>query len=335
MRPMRKPLGGGVPPAGFLAALLPGWLVLTVAGLLYARLRTIPHWAAIPVLAAFLIEYPFYLLPAFPEFSKRLAGVVLPPFLALSILLPYTACYTLGGHLQLKSLIELAAVGLAVGLWYLVFPRHVAADLAFLGMLGVFLLSRFFESVYPPLYPGLAVAILGRLALFRSAALVLIIQRHIRETGYGFIPNRREWRIGALHYLGFLPAAACLALPLKLVRVGAPAPLWKTIGIFLAFFWVVALFEEFIFRGVLQQWLEEWTRRIQPRWRPRTVALVLTSIIFGAAHLWFRGFPNWRWALLAGILGWFCGHARNQAGTIRAGIVTHALVVATWRGFFV
>jgi uncharacterized protein len=330
-----KSLGGGAPPAGFRAALLLGWLVLTVAGILYARLRTIPQWAALPVLVAFLIEYPFYLLPAFPEFRKRLGGAVLPPFLVVSILLPYTACYTLGGHLQVKNLIQLAALGLVVGLWYIVFPRHVATDLAFLGLLGSCLLSRFFESVYPSLYPGLPVAILGRVALFRSAALVLMIERRIEETGYGFIPNRRDWRIGALHYLGFLPAAACLALPLKAVRFAAPAPLWKTIGIFLAFFWVVALFEEFIFRGVLQQWLEEWVSRIQLRWSPRTVALVLTSVIFGTAHLWFRGFPNWRWALLAGILGWFCGHARNQAGSIRAGIVTHALVVATWRGFFV
>jgi hypothetical protein len=29
-----------------------------------------------------------------------------------------------------------------------------------------------------------------------------------------------------------------------------------------------------------------------------------------------------------------CGRARNQAGSIRASVVTHALVVATWRAFF-
>jgi hypothetical protein len=51
-------------------------------------------------------------------------------------------------------------------------------------------------------------------------------------------------------------------------------------------------------------------------------------------HLWFRGFPNWRWALLTAALGWFCGRARNQAGDIRAGMVTHALAIATWMGFF-
>jgi membrane protease YdiL (CAAX protease family) len=164
--------------------------------------------------------------------------------------------------------------------------------------------------------------------LFQITVLVLLMQRRVQETGYGFVPNRSEWRIGALHYLYFLPVAACLAVPLKAVQFAPPAPLWKTAGIFLGFLWVVALFEEFVFRGILQPWLEEWT------WS-RTAALLITSIIFGSVHLWFRTFPNWRWALIAAVLGWFCGHARNQAGSIRAGVVTHALVVATWRGFFV
>jgi len=38
---------------------------------------------------------------------------------------------------------------------------------------------------------------------------------------------------------------------------------------------------------------------------------------------------------LAATLGWFCGRARNQAGSIRAAMVTHTLVVTTWRAFFV
>jgi uncharacterized protein len=332
---MTKSLGGGAFraraigafPADFRTALLFGWPILAAAGILYARFQQIPARAALPVLAALLVEYPFYLLPAFPELRKRLAGAVLTPLLVASILLPYCLCYALAGRIQLIHLVQLAALALVVGLWYLVLPATRWADLAFLVFLGVVLLSRYFEGVYPPVYPRIPVAILGRIALFRSAALALMVWRRIGETGYGFIPGWREWRIGALHYLGFLPVAALVALPLKIVRVASPAPVWKTIGIFLAFLWVVALFEEFIFRGVLQQWLEEWTGRI-------SAALLLSSLIFGSVHLWFRGFPNWRWALLAGLLGLFCGHARNQAGSIRAGVVTHALAVATWRGFF-
>jgi membrane protease YdiL (CAAX protease family) len=92
-------------------------------------------------------------------------------------------------------------------------------------------------------------------------------------------------------------------------------------------FCVLSLSEEFLVRGVLQQWIEDWTLS-------RSGALLIASAIFGLLHLWMGGFPNWKWAIVAGVLGWFCGRARNQAGSIRASMVTHALVATTWRAFF-
>jgi membrane protease YdiL (CAAX protease family) len=321
MIPMAKSLGR------FRAALLIGWIILGAAGLLYAHFKSIPSWAAIPVLIAFLLEFPFYLVPAFAELRKRLAGRSLPLFLVISLILPFLVCSIAAGHVAFLSVVKLAALALAVGLWYVVLPTTILTDLGFLALVASALLGGYFDRIYPVPYPGLQTSILGRAGLFHMTVLVLVLERHIRETGYGFLPNSREWRIGAMHYAGFLPIAAVVAIPLKAVHLTSPAPAWKTVGVFLGFLWVIALFEEFIFRGVLQQWIEEWNGN-------RTSALLFTSLIFGSAHLWFRGFPNWRWALIAGVLGWFCGHARNQAGSIRAGVVTHALVVATWRGFF-
>jgi len=104
--------------------------------------------------------------------------------------------------------------------------------------------------------------------------------------------------------------------------------LGKIAAIFLGMLWVVALGEEFFFRGLLQQWIAQWTSR-------PALALVVASILFGAAHLGFRGFPNWRFALAAAVAGWFYGRAYQQAGSIRASMVTHALVVTVWRAWFV
>jgi membrane protease YdiL (CAAX protease family) len=101
----------------------------------------------------------------------------------------------------------------------------------------------------------------------------------------------------------------------------------KALLTFLAILWVVALFEEFVFRGLLQQWLRDWTGSAG-------LALAVTSVIFGLAHLTFRDFPNWRFALVATLAGWFYGRAYQQAGSIRAPMVAHALVVTTWRSAF-
>jgi len=91
--------------------------------------------------------------------------------------------------------------------------------------------------------------------------------------------------------------------------------------------WVLALGEEFFFRGLLQQWTTRW---LHSEW----AGLALTSVVFGSVHLWYRPFPNWRIVPVAILLGVFCGLAFRQAKSIRASMVTHALTVTAWRLFF-
>jgi membrane protease YdiL (CAAX protease family) len=100
-----------------------------------------------------------------------------------------------------------------------------------------------------------------------------------------------------------------------------------TVATFFGTLWVIALGEEFFFRGLLQQWATGW---LKSEWG----GLALTSLLFGAAHLWFRDFPNWRFAIVAAVAGLFYGLAFRQAKSIRASMVTHALTVTTWRIFF-
>ena len=49
----------------FRAVLGAGWALLGLGAWIYARMKGIPEWAALPVAAAFLIDFPFYLLPGF------------------------------------------------------------------------------------------------------------------------------------------------------------------------------------------------------------------------------------------------------------------------------
>src|SRR5580698_9252052 len=79
-------------PGSFRAALGLGWAALSAAGVLYARAKGIPVVAALPVIAAFLIVYPFYLATGFPAIRERLAGSRLKWFLLASAVLPYLVC---------------------------------------------------------------------------------------------------------------------------------------------------------------------------------------------------------------------------------------------------
>jgi membrane protease YdiL (CAAX protease family) len=322
---------------GFRAALLAGWVVLSVAGIVFARSKGIPLAAALPVVAAFLAEYPFYLVAGFPAERQRLATIIvthgawasraLPAILTGSLVLPYLLC-TLGGiDFEWLALLRLASLGLAVSLWYVILPAAVAFDAAFLALIGWVTLGHYFDAIYPRFY-GQHLEVLGAVGLLHVMALSLMLERPIAETGWGFWPSAREWTIGARHYVFFLLLGGPLAMALGAVHLaGHAAHWWIVIGIFFGALWVSSLAEEFLFRGVLQQWIEDWTGSAR-------AALLLTSVVFGLAHLWFRGFPNWRWVPVAAVLGWVCGRARNQAGSIRASVVTHALVVATWRAFF-
>jgi membrane protease YdiL (CAAX protease family) len=65
------------------------------------------------------------------------------------------------------------------------------------------------------------------------------------------------------------------------------------------------------------------------------MGLIAASILFGAVHLMYRQFPNWRFAVVGGASGIFYGLAFLKAKSVRASMVTHALVVATWRVFFI
>src|SRR6185437_796001 len=78
----------------FRATVVIGWILLIVAAIIYVRHARvpIPTAVAIPLAIAFLVEYPFYLIPGFPgardglmSFGKSQAAGVL----AASAIVPW------------------------------------------------------------------------------------------------------------------------------------------------------------------------------------------------------------------------------------------------------
>jgi membrane protease YdiL (CAAX protease family) len=140
---------------------------------------------------------------------------------------------------------------------------------------------------------------------------------------FGFWPEWREWKIGAAHFAVLLPVVFALAAWTGFATFTWPEwPWWETalraVGTFAGILWVVALSEEFLFRGLLQRW----------------IGIAGASVLFGLAHLGFRQFPNWRFAVVAGVAGVFYGLAYRRGGGIRSAMVAHAFTVTAWKTLF-
>ena len=227
---MAKPL------AGFLAALAIAWMALAAAGVLYAHGRGISTWAAVPVIAAFLVETPFYLVIGFPALRSRIPGG-LPAYLAAAALLPYLACCCGAIPFQWTALGRLALMGLGAGLWYVALPAGALTDLGFLALAGALIVGRFLAPVYPD-YLKQHLIMLGHITVIEMAAMVLILQRGVPETGFGFWPNRREWRVGAVHFLYFVAIAWPLNLLLGATHMVPMRSWWAVGAAFLGALWV-------------------------------------------------------------------------------------------------
>jgi len=315
----------------FRAALLTGWIGLSAAGLIYARQKNIALSTAVPLIAAFLIEYSFYLIPGFEPVRERLRERLtrwqLALGMALSAVAPYLIFSIPAGQFRWLAFAELSAIIAVVSFWYLVLRPSRVADILFLAIVAAIELIHPFKSIYNS--PVKGVDVLGHLMLIRTGALAALELRRVEGTRFGFIPNQKEWIAGIQYFFYFLPIGFPVAILLGVVHINFTGFLfWKTLAIFFGALWVVALSEEFFFRGLLQQWLECWTGRTQ-------IPVIAASLLYGAAHLSFRGFPNWRMAAVDAVLGWFCGMAYQRTGSIRSSMVTHALVVTLWRTLFI
>lgn len=276
--------------------------------------------AAVAVLA----EVSQYASLAFEEARSRWQAVPLAVMAPASYIIYSTA----SGVFAFQSMFLILAGAALVVAWFRVLPKTKWTDLGFVALMASPLLFGWFSDVYQRPAPKVRLEILGQLLWIRLGVLAILHQRPQRGIHFGFLPTREEWKTGLA--FGALATAAVLplVLALKFARFApADVPWWQTTGAaagtFLGILWVVALSEEFFFRGLLQQWFEQW-------WGS-TAGLVAASALFGSAHLGFREFPNWQFALIAGVAGLFYGLAFRKGGGIRAAMVAHAILVTVWR----
>jgi len=316
------------------------WVAGAVVGLIYARVQGIPQHVALAVIPAFLLEITGYLVLGVERWRKSLDRFSPPAIaagLTLAALAPYTIAALGAGSFDWRALAWIAVLAAAASFWYVALPHKLPADLLFLVFMAVVWISRTLRNEYVSPYPKLQMDVLAHLMWVRTGTLAMLNVRRMSGVGFGFWPQAREWKIGT----GYFAAFAAIGGPLAW-WLGFASPRWPathgivgewertTLLLVVTFFgslWVLALSEEFVFRGLLQQWMSAWLRS---EWG----GLAAAALVFGTVNLWMRPFPNWRNAVLAAILGVLCGLAFRQARSIRASMVTHALTITIWRLFF-
>ncbi len=280
---------------------------------------------AIALLTASLIQLIFYFSLAAPKWREfwtpaRLMFLAPVPWLVYSI-----PCGVFRPH-AMVALLGLVAVA---AFWFHVLPKSRFTDLGFVTLMAAPILFNWFGAIYPRPWPKVPTEVLGHVVWIQVGLATVLNVRRI-DAGFGFWPELRHWRAGVLWYAASMPPVLALVYGLGFAHFELPATGYKyaaALPTFFALLWVVALSEEFFFRGLLQRWIEEWSGR-------PALAIAIASVLFGCAHLGYRAFPNWEMALLAAVMGVFYGLAYRQGGGVRAAMVAHALVVTTWKTFF-
>jgi uncharacterized protein len=320
----------------FLTTLSLVSIAACIAAYFYSHQQHISSRAALAVVPAFLIELAFYLVPGFIAVRKRFDALgskqLRAGLLAVSGVVPYLIETLRGQTFRLNHFLELLALVLVAAFWYVLVRIQMLDDLLFLIFMAGIYLARPFDRIYGPLTPHVSLGILGQLMWIHVGLMAVLSLRSLDDAHFGFVPTREEWRIGSRHFLFFLPVGAVLAYVVQLGRFHLHPRSWWIFGLsliatFWGILWVVSLAEEFFFRAFLQRAIAHGTHS-------EMVGLVTASVLFGLAHLPFRKFPNWRLGIVTAALGFFCGLSLLRAGSVRASMVTHALVATTWRMFF-
>jgi CAAX protease family protein len=161
------------------------------------------------------------------------------------------------------------------------------------------------------------------------AVWLFVAARPVPGVGWRLAAGPRALALAALAFVAYAAVAAPLGLALGFLHAGVSAGGGFALATrALRIYAFVALPEEFLFRGLIQNALAR-------RWISRpTRAWLLASVVFGLAHAGHPPAPNWRYALLAGLAGLAYGFVWRRTRSIGAAALTHAAVDFAWSTVF-
>jgi membrane protease YdiL (CAAX protease family) len=300
------------------------WAMLSLAGGLYGAYLGLGGRAFEATLTAFAFLFLVMLLSASRRVTEKLSahlGSATGILLGVTLFLAYLI-YVLGTNTFAFSpagaVLALIFVPLAAAVSAERRPASVWQDFAVVA--AVWVAVKFSPAHWFWPYPGGKFSYVFTVLLMVNVGIaVFLLTRSLAGVGYTIGWGHR-W---GLYIAGGFLTFGCIAIPLGLaLHCIQFAPRWTSadalpvaaLGILIFTAWP----EEFLFRGLLQNMLSRKTNSDLAGW-------CAASVLFGLSHISNGRFPNWRYALLASIAGFFYGWTWRKTGSIFASAIVHAL----------
>ncbi len=210
----------------------------------------------------------------------------------------------------------------SVVFWFAVFRPCQSRVLAWPDVVGIGWVALPVIVGWTDHLPGLT-GFLGRMASAVAGSWAFLVVRGVEGDGFAWAWRRESFRDAVVGFCGFAAVGVPLGLYLDFIRWNPQWPGAQRLLLSLAFtYFVIALPEELLFRGILENLLQARLGIL--------LARLCASGCFGISHVVHPPAPNWDYVLLAAIAGWSYGWVWGRTGSVPAAALTHMWVDVVW-----
>lgn len=285
----------------------------------------ITPWIALAALLALAPVFAFgFAQTQLARSVQRLSSatrLLVPAVLVLPYLLVALPLHLLRAGWLLLYLLLPVAVASLLRLARRLDPEQLGHWLDFLVLfsLGLAVDLRWFEPAWPHW-----LAAMNKVLLLDAGLYGFHIVRQLDGVGFDLRWTRSDWKTGLREFLLCAPIAILLGLAIRFLHLhGQMQRPWIIPAAWIFTYLLIALPEEIFFRG--------WMQNLFERRLGRMLSLLLTAVLFGLSHFNKRATHfNWRYVLLAAIVGIFYGRAWWAERRVVASSITHASIDTIW-----